>query len=144
MLEAESFAVSDLHRDSVEFPLSAVQLEVFDAWRRPRERLKQSHITPAWCPSMLAPGRVDLVQDMTTDCSVIASLCAATARSERGYTDVMLDHLSCIISWVDGSLDHYSQHSSLRPESEATDDVAQREVYRSIALQWLPSDRDHR
>lgn len=121
-------ALSDHHRDNVKFPLSAIQLEVFDAWRRPRELLEQSHTTPAWCPTMLTHGRVDLVQDVTTDCSVVASLCAATARSERGYTDVTLDRLSCIVPCVDGILDHHSQHISLRQEPKATNDVAQRKV----------------
>lgn len=144
MLEAVSFAVSNLYRDNVEFPLSAVQLEVFDAWRRPRELLGHSHTTSACCPTMLAHGTVDLVQDIITDCSVVASLCAATARSERGNTDVTLDRLSCIVSWIDSILDHHSQHSSLRLEPKATDGVAQRKVYPSIALQWLPSNRDHR
>ncbi|CAD6590588.1 MAG: Calpain-like cysteine peptidase [Alectoria sarmentosa] len=75
--------------DNVEFPLSAVQLEVFDAWRRPRELLEQSRTTPSWRPTMLAHGKVDLVQDITTDCSVVASLCAATARSEHGNPDII-------------------------------------------------------
>lgn len=75
--------------DNVEFPLSAVQLEVFDAWRRPRELLGQFHSTSAWYPTTLAHCRVDLVQDITTDCSVVASLCAVTARKERGNTDII-------------------------------------------------------
>lgn len=95
MLKTVSLSVSDLHRDNVEFPLSAVQLEVFDAWRRPKELLEQSFSTPTCCPTMLANGRVDLVQDITTDCSVVASLCAVTARNERGNTNVMLDRFSC-------------------------------------------------
>jgi hypothetical protein len=28
---------------------------------------------------------MDLVQDVTTDCSVVASLCAAISRTERGH-----------------------------------------------------------
>ncbi len=105
---AVSSTVSDLHRDDVELPLSAVQLEVFDAWRRPRELLEQSHTIPAWCPTMLAQGKVDFVQDITTDCSVVASLCAATARSERGNIDVTSDRFKCIIFWINGNLDHHS------------------------------------
>ena len=31
---------------------------------------------------------MDLVQDVTTDCSVVASLCAVNARSERGHLKV--------------------------------------------------------
>lgn len=76
-------------KDDVELPLSAVQLEIFDAWRRPRELLGQSHTTPAWLDTMTAHDKVDLVQDITTDCSVVASLCAATARSECGNTDII-------------------------------------------------------
>lgn len=37
-----------------------------------------------------AQGRVDLVQDVTSDCSVVASLCALTARVERGHSNVRL------------------------------------------------------
>ena len=101
-------AVSDLDRDNVEFPLSAVQLEVFDAWRRPRELRDQSPTTPARYPTMLAHAGVDLVQDVTTDCSVVASLCAATASSERGNTDVTLDYLSYVHFCIDSILDHHS------------------------------------
>ena len=90
MLETVSFAVSNLHSDNVELPLSAVQLDIFDAWRRPRELLEHSHTTP----TMPAHDKVDLVQDVTTDCSVVASLCAVTARSERGSTNVKLGRLN--------------------------------------------------
>ena len=37
---------------------------------------------------MIASEKVDLVQDITTDCSVVASLCAVTARAERGHAKV--------------------------------------------------------
>ena len=91
MLKTISQSVSNLHRDNVELPLSAVQLDVFDAWRRPKEFLDKDYTIP---PTMLAKGKVDLVQDITTDCSVVASLCAITARSERGNTNVTLDRFS--------------------------------------------------
>jgi calpain-7 len=42
---------------------------------------------------MTAEGKIDLVQDVTEDCSVVASLCAITARAERGYTEVMCPSL---------------------------------------------------
>lgn len=140
----EAISVTNLCRDNVGLSLSTVQLEVFDAWRRPGELLEQSQTTPTWCPTMLAHDRVDLVQDITADCSVVASLCATTARSERGNTDVTLDRLSCIISWVDGILDNHSQHISLRPQPEATNDITEWKVCSSIALQWLLSNRYHR
>lgn len=72
---------------------------------------------------MLARGRVDLVQDITTDCSVVASLCAANARSERGNTDVTLDRLNGLVLWVNGIIDNHSQHISLRPQPKATNDI---------------------
>ena len=31
---------------------------------------------------------IDLVQDAATDCSVVTSLCAGIARSERGHDEV--------------------------------------------------------
>jgi hypothetical protein len=37
---------------------------------------------------MTAANPIDLVQDVTTDCSVVASLCAGIARGERGYSKV--------------------------------------------------------
>ena len=90
--------MSNMSRDNADFPLSAVQLDVFDAWQRPRELLAQVHKAPLWSSTMTACGRIDLVQDITTDCSVVASLCATTARSERGNADVLLDVLSCIFT----------------------------------------------
>ena len=136
--------MSNLLRDNAKLPLSAVQLDVFDAWRRPREHLSTICPAQARCSSMLVHGRIDLVQDITTDCSVVASLCAAIARSERGHADVTLEFLSCITNWVDGLLDHHSQHLPLRQGLKATNDIAQWKVYPSIALQWLPSNCDHR
>ena len=86
--------MANLHRDNAKFPLSAAQLDVFDAWRRPRGSL--STFRPAQAPhsAMLAHDRIDLVQDITTDCSVVASLCAATARSEHGNANVTLESLA--------------------------------------------------
>ena len=98
MLDGLLPAVSNLLRDNTEFPLSAVQMDVFDAWRRPRDFLDQLSPASPWCPTMVAHGRLDLVQDVTTDCSVVASLCAATARSERGKADVTSDLSNCIMS----------------------------------------------
>ena len=89
MPDARSSAVSNLLRDDAIFSLSATQSDVFHSWRRPRELLEQDPPATARCSAMLAHGN-DLVQDITTDCSVVASLCAASARSERGYADVEL------------------------------------------------------
>ena len=37
---------------------------------------------------MVPSGTTDLVQDMTGDCSLVASLCAGMARAEAGHTKV--------------------------------------------------------
>jgi hypothetical protein len=39
---------------------------------------------------------VDLVQDITTDCSVVASLCAGTARASKGHGKVCIFLVSLI------------------------------------------------
>ena len=89
------FLHSDFSRpsDDFDFRFSGLQLEVFDGWRRPNEILPRSNpFSPQEDPNQelvgALPARVDLVQDLTTDCSVVASLCASTARSERGHPEV--------------------------------------------------------
>ena len=86
--------VSDLLRDTTEFRFGIDQLGVFDGWRRPSEVLtveglkaegqQQASIRPTMTPKRT----MDLVQDMTSDCSVVASLCAETARAELGHSKV--------------------------------------------------------
>lgn len=39
-------------------------------------------------PTMVADKSIDLVQDVTADCSVVASLCAAVARAGDGFEKV--------------------------------------------------------
>lgn len=39
---------------------------------------------------MIAAYDIDLVQDITTDCSVVASLCAGTARARKGHGEVSM------------------------------------------------------
>lgn len=74
--------------DVGELSLSNLQLEVFDEWRRPADVSKTAHSGLDPNPTMLADKEIDLVQDVTTDCSVVASLCAASARLARGKCDV--------------------------------------------------------
>jgi calpain-7 len=66
-------------------------VEIFGGWKRPDAALKFSSSDD---PSdhvlddlLMASGRhdIDLVQDITTDCSVVASLCAGTARGLKGH-----------------------------------------------------------
>jgi len=66
-------------RDDAAFPLSATQAENFAGWKRPAEvfQLDAVHETADEGTMMQLPDRCDLVQDITTDCSVVASLSAA-------------------------------------------------------------------
>ena len=86
---------SDFLSDEAHLPLSKSQLKVFDGWRRPEEVLASSKVTEGHThsvpgPTVTAHDTVDLVQDITSDCSLVASLCAGTARAERGHPRVCI------------------------------------------------------
>ena len=87
--------VSNQLRDNVELRLSSSQQEIFNGWRRPDNMflpltLVQDSIAPGRGLTMTSQAGIDLVQDVTSDCSVVASLCAITIRAERGYSDVRI------------------------------------------------------
>lgn len=63
-------------------PLSDAQITILDSWKRPNELHK--------CVSVVAESSLDLAQDAITDCSIVASMCAAISREERGYSKVGL------------------------------------------------------
>lgn len=74
--------------ESTDLELSEAQKETFAGWKRPSEafgRLSDRRIEI----SMTAVNNIDLVQDITTDCSVVASLCAGTARALKGHGKVV-------------------------------------------------------
>jgi hypothetical protein len=71
------------YRDSPDLHLSDVQRDIFAGWKRPHDLLKNAGNPGATSPTISASGQTDLVQDVLTDCSVVASLCATTSRSER-------------------------------------------------------------
>lgn len=75
-----------------ELSLSTLQLEVFDDWQRPTDIFRTTQSSLDRNPTMSADNTHDLVQDVTTDCSVVASLCAASARLARGKCDVVFHH----------------------------------------------------
>ncbi|OJD21454.1 hypothetical protein ACJ73_07203 [Blastomyces percursus] len=83
----------ELFMDSCDLPLSGLQREIFNGWKRPAEILgigeanKDDAEIPT--PVMGAIHPIDLVQDVTTDCSVVASLCAAISQVERGYSKTL-------------------------------------------------------
>lgn len=85
--------MSDHCRDDFDFKFSDLQSEVFNGWQRQNEII--SSLDPKSLPEVQETqptgrflGKSDLVQDITTDCSVVASLCAGTARGERGHPKV--------------------------------------------------------
>jgi calpain-7 len=93
----DEFAFNDgdeLFSDEPALSLSDLQVESFAGWKRPEEALASLMTgtdgkTDAKLPTMVkGPVKIDLVQDMTSDCSVVASLCAGTARAERGHGKV--------------------------------------------------------
>ncbi|KUJ12683.1 cysteine proteinase [Mollisia scopiformis] len=66
--------------EPTDLKLSDAQKEIFDDWKRPSENLmSQDELL------MDVIDNIDLVQDITTDCSVVASLCAGTAREVKGH-----------------------------------------------------------
>ena len=87
------YLLTNRARDKPELPLSELQEDVFDDWKRPGEALPP----PAWRshggsndgPVMIPARDIDLVQDAATDCSVVASLTAGIARYQRGHAAVL-------------------------------------------------------
>ncbi|KXL44611.1 hypothetical protein M433DRAFT_68117 [Acidomyces richmondensis BFW] len=93
---SEEFDLKDgmvMFEDTAELPLSEFQETVFDGWHRPQDALPP----PSWFsgdrtnpkPVMAVSRKVDLIQDASTDCSVVASLCAGIARVERGHPQIL-------------------------------------------------------
>ena len=82
-----------LFLDSPELSLSQLQLNIFQGWKRPSEAVPP----PTWYPDEIQKTKpvmdteteTDLVQDAATDCSVVASLCADSARADRGHSKII-------------------------------------------------------
>ena len=70
---------ADAFEDSTDLHLSEAEQRLFDGWKRPSSAQLRSY-------GECSP-RLDLVQDITNDCSVVASLCALSARAERLAAD---------------------------------------------------------
>ncbi|KAI1003880.1 Calpain-like protease [Podosphaera aphanis] len=76
------------YTESVNLKLSDTQKSIFAGWIRPEEDLdKSTHIHHT--AFMQSEKNVDLVQDITTNCSVVASLCALISRAAKGH-DMLL------------------------------------------------------
>ncbi|USP73177.1 hypothetical protein yc1106_00451 [Curvularia clavata] len=95
---AEEFAPNDgQFTDKGHLSLSPYQQQFFQAWLRAREAIPPPSSLPnsrdEVGPSMSSSKPLDLVQDAASDCSVVTSLCAAIARSERGHEQILTNKL---------------------------------------------------
>ena len=81
-------------RDPTTFPFSNAQKEIFNGWVRPKDESIPSNDVPLGEHfrehelTLDTHNKINLVQDMTNDCSIVASLCAIIARAEKGYDGV--------------------------------------------------------
>ncbi|KAI0117524.1 cysteine proteinase [Hypoxylon sp. NC0597] len=85
-VDPEEFS-GDPFTDTAEFSLSARQKAVFAGWKRPLEILGSDGQSNN--ELMEAQNDTDLVQDITTDCSVVASLCASMRHLKPGPTSIL-------------------------------------------------------
>lgn len=76
--------------DTRDLNLSSYQQQFFEEWARPDRALPPpSHRQNIPRGPVMEPlESLDFVQDAATDCSVVASLCTAAARAERGHDQV--------------------------------------------------------
>ncbi|KAK0736925.1 hypothetical protein B0T21DRAFT_383020 [Apiosordaria backusii] len=89
--------------DPTPFSLSAEQQAIFAGWKRPSELIPGvDESNPEWM--MIAENEIDLAQDLATDCSVVASLCAAAP------------HLASKKGSLLSSLIHPFDYKAMRPK----------------------------
>ena len=74
---------ASLSNDIDDLSLSSEQTAVCDGWLRAFSTGGRHHP-----PSMTSKSPIDLVQDIAADCSIVASLCAASARIALNQSDV--------------------------------------------------------
>ncbi|TID01830.1 Calpain-like protease palB/cpr-8 [Colletotrichum higginsianum] len=72
--------------DPTEYTMSPRQQSILEGWKRPVEQAREETVDRDF---MASDSDCDLVQDVTTDCSVVASLCAAMKILQRGRQSVL-------------------------------------------------------
>ena len=78
--------------DEFPFTLSEAQLQDFRSWAPTSQIIDElGHQTGS---KLVEKRTLDLFQDLTSDCSVVASLCAITARTEHDFPD-LCDSILC-------------------------------------------------
>ncbi|KAI0526608.1 PALB protein [Xylaria bambusicola] len=93
----------DVYSDPAPFTLSPRQKAILAGWKRPAELFKQTPGLGTGSDDTVAQvtDDYDLVQDITTDCSVVASLCASMKHLQPGPTS-MLPALMFPVNSTDG------------------------------------------
>ena len=93
--------LSFLYSDDAEFSLSPAQEAIFSAWTRPRDLFPSSDDEDD-AGFMTSNTTVDLVQDVTTDCSVVAGLSAAvtilTGKQAVGDASLLHDFPAIVLN----------------------------------------------
>ncbi|KAI9682483.1 MAG: cysteine protease [Trizodia sp. TS-e1964] len=74
--------------DKPDLRLSSEQQHHFEQWKRPHELFLPSD-SSSHGATMDSIAMVDLVQDLTTDCSLVASLCSVMAKGERRHNPII-------------------------------------------------------
>ena len=75
--------------DGPNLKLSTSQLALFERWAPANEALPPPAMAEPRPLTMYSASPLDLVQDIASDCSVVASICALSAREERGHHTVL-------------------------------------------------------
>jgi hypothetical protein len=90
LLKEGDFGEAEQYVDSPDMRLSAKQQTFFAGWKRAAEALPPpSLLADGGLATMRSDRPLDLVQDAATDCSVVASLCAAVEREEKGHDKLL-------------------------------------------------------
>ncbi|RKF81679.1 Calpain-like protease palB [Golovinomyces cichoracearum] len=71
-----------IYSEPTHLSLSEKQRSIFGGWKRPLEHEDVSHNDDL---IMSSQNEIDLVQDVSTDCSVVASLCAVVSQVSNGH-----------------------------------------------------------
>jgi len=84
------FGEAGQYIDSPDLQLSAEQRKSFSEWKHAVNALPPPTLLADARPATMQSDRpLDLVQDVATDCSVVASLCAVVAREEKGHDKLL-------------------------------------------------------
>ncbi|KAK0711287.1 hypothetical protein B0H67DRAFT_283395 [Lasiosphaeris hirsuta] len=118
--------------DPSSFSLSVEQQAIFAGWRRPADILpaaKNGDLKEDTAPMMAVTPEIDLAQDLATDCSVVASLCAA------------IRHLNPTKSSLFPSLMYPFNYKAMRPEVSGNGKYIFRMYFNGCWRQVIIDDR---